>query len=287
MTQHNRKAPEPDSPCTESLRLDRKEDIMITISTEEKSELLIEFIGEDIYRRVSENRNFFTVLSEKQYLLAFHWLDGKKVTIFASPENLLIVSNSPSISEFARNIDTPSDGILQFHEFLLEMTANDVYKLESLENMIISLEDRLLMDNSPSKNGISDIIKVRKDLLKVKRYYEQMEFLSDELAAADPSFSFIDKKFDRLLEFVLHLQEYIEAVREAYQSQIDIEQNNIMKVFTVITSIFLPLSLLAGWYGMNLQMPEYSSALAYPVVIAISTALVLVLLVIFKRKKWF
>ena len=168
----------------------RKEDIMITILTEEKSELLKKFIGEDIYRRVSENRNFFTVLSEKQYLLTFHWLDGRKVTVFASPENLIIVSGSPSVSEFAQNIDTPSDGILQFHEFLLEMTANDVYKLESLENMIISLEDRLLMDTSPSKNGIGDIIKVRKDLLKVKRYYEQMEFLSDELLCGRSSLCF-------------------------------------------------------------------------------------------------
>lgn len=260
---------------------------MITILPEEKSEVLKDFIGNDIYRRVSESRNFFTILPEKQYLLVFHWLDSKKVTVFATPENLIIVSSSPSINEFARNIDTSADGILQFHEFLLEMTANDVCKLESLENMIISLEDRLLMDTSPGKNGISDIIKVRKDLLKVKRYYEQMEFLSDELAAADSSFSFIDKKFDRLLEFVIHLQGYIEAVREAYQSRIEIEQNNIMKVFTVITSIFLPLSLLAGWYGMNLQMPEYDSALAYPVIIGISAALVLVLLVIFKRKKWF
>ena len=41
-----------------------------------------------------------------------------------------------------------------------------------------------------------------------------MEFLTDEIAAIDPTFSFIDKKFDRLLDFVLHLQEYIEQVRE-------------------------------------------------------------------------
>lgn len=260
---------------------------MITILPEGKGEFLKASVGSDVYRRVSENRNFFTILPKNQYLLVFHWLDSKKVTVFASPENLIIVSSSPSIKEFAQNIDTTEDGILQFHEFLLEMTANDVCKLESLENMIISLEDRLLVDTSPVKTGINDIIKIRKDLLKVKRYYEQMEFLTDELAAADPSFSFIDKKFDRLLGFVLHLQEYIEAVREAYQSQIDIEQNNIMKVFTVITSIFLPLSLLAGWYGMNLQMPEYGFALAYPVIIGISAVLVLVLLVIFKRKKWF
>ena len=114
-----------------------------------------------------------------------------------------------------------------------------------------------------------------------------MEFLTDELSAIDPSFGFIDKKFDRLLEFVLHLQEYIEQVREAYQSQIDIEQNNIMKVFTVVTSIFLPLTLIAGWYGMNLQMPEFHWAWGYPFVIAVSLSVVVALIVIFKRKKWF
>ena len=170
---------------------------------------------------------------------------------------------------------------------MLELTANDVYKLESLENMIISLEDNLLMDKSPSGDGIRDIIKVRKDLLKVKRYYEQMEFLTDEIAAIDPAFGFIDKKFDRLLEFVLHLQEYIEQVREAYQSQIDIEQNNIMKVFTVVTSIFLPLTLIAGWYGMNLRMPEFKWAWGYPFVIGMSLAVIAALVIIFKKKKWF
>ena len=191
------------------------------------------------------------------------------------------------VMECVNNIDIPDDGILQLHEFMLELTANDVYKLESLENMIISLEDNLLMDKSPSGDGIRDIIKVRKDLLKVKRYYEQMEFLTDEIAAIDPAFGFIDKKFDRLLEFVLHLQEYIEQVREAYQSQIDIEQNNIMKVFTVVTSIFLPLTLIAGWYGMNLRMPEFKWAWGYPFVIGMSLAVIAALVIIFKKKKWF
>ena len=111
--------------------------------------------------------------------------------------------------------------------------------------------------------------------------------MTDEMAAADSSFAFIDKKFDRLLEFVVHLQEYEEQVREAYQSQIDIEQNNIMKLFTVITTIFLPLTLLTGWYGMNLVMPEYKWAYGYPVVIAVAVAVVVILMIIFKKRKWF
>ena len=260
---------------------------MITTLRENQTAELKKYTGDDIVSRLDDSRSFFTALDEHQYFLTFYWMDGKKVTIFASVPHLLIASDSPTVCDFARKIDTPSDGILQLHEFLLEMTASDVHKLESLENLIISLEDKLLMDNTPSRDGIVDIVKVRKDLIKIKRYYEQMAFLTDDLCAVNPSFSYIGRKFDRLLEFVFHLQSYLESVREAYQSQIDIEQNSIMKVFTVVTSIFLPLSLIAAWYGMNFQLPEYSWRFGYPFVVSLSVGLVVILLIFFKRKKWF
>ncbi|MGC2871987.1 CorA family divalent cation transporter [Ihubacter sp. mB4P-1] len=260
---------------------------MKELLTSDRLEELKKYTGSNLVNRMDESRNFFAALGENRYFLSFHWLDERKVSVYASKKDFIVVTDSSSVAESFRNVDIEEDGILQLHEFFLELTANDVYKLESLENMIISLEDNLLMEKSPSKNGIKDIIKVRKDLLKVKRYYEQMEFLSDEISAVDPSFAFIDKKFDRLLEFVLHLQEYIEAVREAYQSQIDIEQNNLMKIFTVVTSIFLPLTLIAGWYGMNLRLPEYTWAWGYPFVASLSIGLVVVLLIVFKKKKWF
>lgn len=60
-----------------------------------------------------------------------------------------------------------------------------------------------------------------------------------------------------------------------------------MKVFTVVTSIFLPLSLVAAWYGMNFQQPEYSWKGGYPFVVGLSLGIVILLLVIFKKKKWF
>jgi magnesium transporter len=153
--------------------------------------------------------------------------------------------------------------------------------------MIISIEDRLLLDGSPSSSGIKDIIKVRKDILKVKRYYEHMEFLTDEMAGVDPSFGFISHKFSKLMDFVCELQGHIESVREAYQSQIDIEQNNIMKFFTVVTTIFTPLTLVTGWYGMNFNIPECSWPFGYAYVIGLSLLVVVVLIVIFRRKGWF
>lgn len=260
---------------------------MKELFTSDRLEELKDYTGSSLVKRIDESRCFFTALSDKTYFLTFHWLDQQKVTVYASPSDFIVATDSSTVGACFRSVDAEGDGVLQFHEFLLELTASDVCKLESLENLIISLEDNLLMEKSPGRKGIKDIIKVRKDLLKVKRYYEQMEFLTDELRAVDPGFAFIDKKFDRLLEFVLHLQEYIESVREAYQAQIDIEQNNLMKVFTVVTSIFLPLTLIAGWYGMNLNLPEYDWAYGYPFVAGLSAGLVAVLLVVFKKKKWF
>jgi len=257
------------------------------ILTTEKTDRLKDFLSKEASLLLDENRNFFRVLGEDQYLLSFHWLDEKKVVAYAATSIFVLVSDSSVVRGYGDAVAENTGALLQFHQFLLELTANDIYRLESLENMIISLEDRLFLDASPSTKGIQDIIKVRKDLLKAKRYYEQMEFLTDEMSAVNPEFAFIDQKFDRLMEFVLHLQNYIESVREAYQSQIDIEQNHIMKFFTVVTTIFTPLTLITGWYGMNFNMPEYGWKPGYPMVMALSGVVVLALIILFKRKKWF
>ena len=50
-------------------------------------------------------------------------------------------------------------------------------------------------------------------------------------------------------------------LREAYQSQLAIQQNDLMRVFTIVTVLFLPLTLITGWFGMNfVNMPELQSA---------------------------
>ena len=67
----------------------------------------------------------------------------------------------------------------------------------------------------------------------------------------------------------------------------DVKQNRIMTLLTVITSIFLPLTLIAGWYGMNFKyMPELNWKLGYPAVILVSIAIVVGCVRWFKKKKW-
>ena len=84
-----------------------------------------------------------------------------------------------------------------------------------------------------------------------------------------------------------HSEELVAQLREAYQSQLAIQQNDLMRVFTIVTVLFLPLTLITGWFGMNfVNMPELQSEWGYPVIIAASILLVAGLLWFFRHKKW-
>ena len=84
-----------------------------------------------------------------------------------------------------------------------------------------------------------------------------------------------------------NLQAIVSQMQDTYQAQLSIQQNDLMKVFTIVTAIFLPLTLLAGWYGMNFaDMPELHWRYGYPAVAGVSLAIVLGLVWFFKRKKW-
>ncbi|WP_262397853.1 magnesium transporter CorA family protein [Zongyangia hominis] len=173
------------------------------------------------------------------------------------------------------------------------LTGGDFSALEGLEEEIEDLEDALI--TKKKDNCIREIIELRKKLRVLHRYYEQLSSLLE--AMEENSNGLLDKKAlrfvhllagraDRLCGNVRSLRDYVTQVREAYQAQVDISLNSLMKLFTVVTTIFLPLSLIAGWYGMNFPMPEYRWALGYPVVICVSVAVVVVCILLFKKKKW-
>ena len=82
------------------------------------------------------------------------------------------------------------------------------------------------------------------------------------------------------------LLEYAQQVREAYQSQVDSMQNKNMQFLTVISTLFFPLTLITGWYGMNFNnMPELEHG--YPGIIVLSILIVIICIIIFKKKKMF
>lgn len=91
---------------------------------------------------------------------------------------------------------------------------------------------------------------------------------------------------ERLHNYTDTIQEYLTQLRELYQSQIDINQNRIMTILTVVTTLVLPLSLIAGWYGMNFtNMPELHWKYSYLAVAVVSVLIIAVEIYYFKKKK--
>ncbi|MBR3289563.1 MAG: magnesium transporter CorA, partial [Clostridia bacterium] len=83
------------------------------------------------------------------------------------------------------------------------------------------------------------------------------------------------------------LRDHTMQVRDLYNVQLDVRQNHIMTLLTVVTKIFMPLTLIVGWYGMNFRyMPELNWPISYPAVLIVSVAVVVFCLILFKKKKW-
>ncbi|MDL2317575.1 magnesium transporter [Eubacteriales bacterium OttesenSCG-928-A19] len=180
------------------------------------------------------------------------------------------------------------------YAFLSELTAGDAAYLEQVEEEIAALEDDIAED--AHQNYLAQISTLRKKLLKQKRYFESLldalEDLEENLNGLLTeeqlrAFHLITNRSDRQFHSVLNLRDYVTQVREAYQAQMDISLNRTMKLFTVVTTIFLPLTVLAGWYGMNLQMPEYLYPYSYPILIICAAVIVIGSIAYFRKNRWF
>ena len=100
-------------------------------------------------------------------------------------------------------------------------------------------------------------------------------------------FHLFNQRMELLHDIAASLRDYTIQVRDLYQSQLDVRQNHIMAILTIVTTVFTPLTLITGWYGMNfVHMPELAWKGSYPVVIAVSIAIVVGCLWFFKKKKW-
>ncbi len=178
--------------------------------------------------------------------------------------------------------------------FFDKLTYNDSIILETLEEELSDLEEDLI--TSKKRSYIKEIIFLRKRILSYKHYYEQLSSITEEIEENENNlltekevryFHILTNRAERFLNSTDNLQDYVSQVREAYQTQVDINQNSIMKLFTVITAIFLPLTLIVGWYGMNFDMPEYSWVMGYPAVIILCICVTFGSIYYFKKHKWF
>ena len=177
------------------------------------------------------------------------------------------------------------------YNFLTLIINKDLEVLNQYERRIMRLEENVMEDKLG--NFQHDIIPVRRELLVLRSYYDELMDMGKELADNENNFfskknlkyfdTFVDRA-DRLMSRTAHLLEYATQVRDSYQEKVSEQQNKNMQFLTVISTIFFPLTLITGWYGMNFQnMPELEHG--YPGIILFSIAVVVIIIMIFKKKR--
>ncbi|HQP08515.1 MAG TPA: CorA family divalent cation transporter, partial [Anaerolineaceae bacterium] len=109
----------------------------------------------------------------------------------------------------------------------------------------------------------------------------------------------IDKQsqiyFRDIYDHLVRIQDMSETIRdlvssalEIYLSSTSLKLNNVMKALTIVSTIFLPITFLAGVYGMNFRfMPELTWKFGYPMVWIISLLIIAVMLLFFRKRGWF
>lgn len=218
------------------------------------------------------------------------YLDRQRLLCFCQGDRAL--TRAQSIFDALEEETLTQEQLL--HRFFVRLLQGDMDHLDALEGEIADGEDAVLAQ--PDAACLEKISLWRRELLRLRRYYEQLDSIFRELADNENGllgpetarrFSNLGNRTERYLNTVQNLRESVSHLREAYQSQLSIRQNDLMKVFTVVTAVFLPLTLLTGWYGMNFAaMPELRWRYGYPAVILLGAVIVGGLLYWFKRKKW-
>lgn len=235
-------------------------------------------------------------------LIAFDWYDLQdtevppaQILVYIDRDDLFyICENGLSFGVAQRLFAADPSNEHALYLFFRNLFKGSAAYLEELDNRVAALDDDVI---DGTESGLRErLTDMRNEVLRAKKYYEQLEFLFEEICDNDNRlfsgdslkyFEILRNRSVRLVSQTTNLREYVTQVRESYQAQIGIEQNNLMKVFTLVTSIFLPLTLIAGWYGMNLKMPEFGWKYGYLFVIGLCLVVCGIWFAVFRKKKWF
>ena len=219
-----------------------------------------------------------------------------QIGFYLDSERLLLIEDTGFLLPFLKSLERAPLGpcsltalVLALLESLIE---EDSLELEQLEDQMAVMEEGLL-------NRIPDafhatVIAYRRELSSLRAFYEQMMNLGEQMQTTChelderelSSWKLFVSRCDRLHSHVEMLKEYLLQIRELYQSQIELQQNKVMTFLTVVTTIFMPLTLIAGWFGMNFpDMLMFRWKYGYLFVILLSITLVVAEYFYFRRKK--
>lgn len=226
-----------------------------------------------------------------------------KCGFYLDEDRLIIIDDEKKAEgifhEMAREESFEGESPFLIMQELLEyLVRDDLLFLDEYEKKLDSVEDMVaekITDLPDDFDGF--VARYRKEIRKMSGYYKLLADVTDVLEGAMTRarkererqlFSYLSNKVDRLYHDSLVMSEYALQIRDIYQSKISSDQNKVMQLLTIVTTIFMPLTLIAGWYGMNFRiMPELGFRYGYLLTGVLAVIIVVIEIIIFKRKKWF
>jgi len=166
--------------------------------------------------------------------------------------------------------------------------------LETIGDRIEDIEDELIQE--PDQKALTDIFRLKRTLVYLRRATWPLRDAMGNLLRGETRFvrkstlPFVRDLHDHTLRVVDLIETYREMVSgmvDIYMSSVSNRMNDVMRVLTVIATIFIPLTFIAGVYGMNFDhMPELHWDWGYYAVWAVMVAVAVTLLVYFWRRRW-
>ncbi len=173
---------------------------------------------------------------------------------------------------------------------------NYITVIEAFGDKIEDIEDRVFEGNSDNNETATTIQGLKREVLKIRRsIFPLREVIShlnkiEHNVIEEKTHNFLRDLYDHIVQVNESIEMYREMVwglLDMYMSIISNKMNEVMKVLTIIATVFIPLTFIAGIYGMNFDnMPELHYKYGYFILIGIMVFIFLMMLVYFRRKKW-
>ena len=179
---------------------------------------------------------------------------------------------------------------------LIDIIVDNYYTvLDNIGTQMDEIEDCIYTDSA--EEAFKKIQGIKKELIFLRKaVYPLREALSRVIKGET---SFVQEEnlryFSDVYDHTVHVIDSLETYKDLTSSLLDIHMNTmnnrmneVMKLLTIITTIFIPLSFISGLYGMNFEfMPELHSKWGYPTVLIFMAVIGVGMIIYFKRKKWF
>lgn len=178
--------------------------------------------------------------------------------------------------------------------FFESLVLIDDSRLDMIRSSIAQLEEDVINNKVDNSFNVK-LLEIKRSILSLRGYYERLIDISQILTENENEIFddtikrlslFIDK-VNRLKDNVDLLTDSVVHLWDAYQASLNMRLNETMKFFTLVTTIFFPLTVIVGWYGMNFKtMPEFNWKYGYFFVIVFSILIIAALILWFKKRKW-